>query len=145
MKKTSGIFIALMILMNACYFSLESYKTTIRNQWDQNPSGAENYFASLSQLNAFSLGIEIALIGIILAVSIWFIHKKEHKNLTGFLLINFVLSLIMFPIGLFIAGILDTAQGNFIQHQLGPVGLVMALFLYQSVRFLFVRMKGVME
>ncbi|MFC0015076.1 MULTISPECIES: hypothetical protein [Allobacillus] len=143
-KQSVAIYIGLLAIINLCYFAPEIYKTNIRDEWVNNQSSAESYFGSLSQLNSFTLMIEITLIGMILAVSIWFIYKKQQRNLTGFLTINLIVSFIMVAVGLIIAATLNAAWGNFIQHQIGPIALTIALFLYQGIILLLNRWKSVM-
>lgn len=137
-KKWLSNFTILIICLNFLFIGLEFYKEEIRNQWMNGSIFPETAFLKLEQLTNFSDAIVFIYSTAILVIGIWLILKRN-SDLQPFTLKNIRLLLYFFVLGIVLAIAFDTAIINLTQQLIGPVFILILLFLFHFFKNLLTK------
>lgn len=137
-KKWLSNFTILIICLNFLFIGLEFYKEEIRNQWMNSSIFPETAFLKLEQLTNFSDAIVFIYSTAILVIGIWLILKRNN-DLQPFILKNIRLLLYFFVLGIVLAIAFDTAIINLTQQLIGPVFILILLFLFHFFKNLLTK------
>lgn len=138
MKKKSvvGLYITLLVLMNAFYLVIELYKNQIAKPFVGGEITKE-VFMQLDQLNKITTAVETLLFTVILFGAIFIVFKKRKDLLKQYVVINGLICLFFYVAGILLAFSLEAPRGNLTQQLFGPVFILSVLVVYGFIKLAF--------
>lgn len=142
MKKKSvvGLYITLLVLMNAFYLVIELYKNQIAKPFVGGEITKE-VFMQLDQLNKITTAVETLLFTVILFGAIFIIFKKRKDLLKQYVVINGLICLFFYVAGNLLAFSLEAPRGNLTQQLFGAVFILSVLVVYGFIKLAFKKKK----
>ena len=133
MKKITGLYIGILIIINTAYLGLELYKNTVRDRWAADEGIVEEAYHQLQQLMGITGFLEVLLVLVILVGALGIVFCKKKELLKTQVIITLGIS-VLFLAGAFVAGLVfDAPRGNLYQQIHSMNGAIALILTYRFI------------